>query len=84
MYRAPNSGKWEAKSWDWALNEIAKRVKKSRDKSFTEKNAKGEVVNRCNGLAAIGSCHINNEEGWLYQKFLRSLGLVYIEMEARL
>ena len=84
MYRAPNSAKWEAKSWDWALNEIAKRVKKSRDKSFTEKNAKGEVVNRCNGIAAIGSAHINNEEGWLYHKLLRSLGLVYIEHEARL
>jgi len=84
MYRAPNSGKWEAKSWDWALNEITKRIKKSRDKSFTEKNAKGEVVNRCNGIAAIGSAHINNEEGWLYHKLLRSLGLVYIEHEARL
>lgn len=84
MYRAPNSAKWEVKTWDWAINEIAKRIKKARDKSFTEKNSKGEVVNRCNGIAGIGSCHINNEEGWLYQKFLRSLGLVYIEMEARL
>lgn len=84
MYRAPRSTKWEAKSWDWALNEIAKRIKKSRDKSFTEKNAKGEVVNRCNGIAGIGSAHINNEEGWLYHKFLRSLGLTYIEFEARL
>lgn len=84
MYRAPNSAKWEAKSWDWALNEIAKRIKKSRDKSFKEKNTQGQIVNRCDGIAGIGSCHINNEEGWLYQKFLRSLGLVYIEMEARL
>ena len=84
MYRAPNSSNWEVKSWDWALKEIAKRIKKSRDKSFAEKNAKGEVVNRCNGIAGIGSAHINNEEGWLYQKFLRSLGLVYIEHEARL
>jgi len=84
MYRAPRSAKWEMKSWDWALNEIAKRIKKSRDKSFTEKNAKDEVVNRCNGIAGIGSAHINNEEGWLYQKLLRSLGLVYLEFEARL
>jgi formate dehydrogenase major subunit len=84
MYRAPYGTKWEVKSWDWALNEIAKRIKKSRDASFMEKNVKGQVVNRCNGLAGIGSCHINNEEGWLYQKFLRSLGVVYVEMEARL
>jgi len=84
LYRAPNSAKWEAKSWDWALTEIARRIKKSRDASFVEKNDKGQVVNRTNGIAAVGSCHINNEEGWLYLKFLRSLGLVYIEMEARL
>ncbi len=37
MYRAPYSSKWENKSWDWALNEIAKRIKKSRDASFVEK-----------------------------------------------
>ncbi len=84
MYRAPYSTKWEAKSWDWALNEIAKKIKKSRDESFMEKNAKGQVVNRCNGIAGIGSAHITNEEGWLYLKFLRSLGLIYIEHEARL
>ena len=84
MYRAPNGTKWEVKSWDWALDEITKRIKKSRDKGFTEKNAKGEVVNRCSSIAGIGSAHINNEEGWLYQKFLRSLGLIYIEHEARL
>lgn len=84
MYRAPYSAKWETKSWDWALNEIAKRVKKSRDASFMEKNAKDQVVNRCNGIAGVGSAHINNEEGWLYLKFLRALGLTYIEHEARL
>lgn len=84
LYRAPYSTKWETKSWDWALTEIAKRIKKSRDSSFVEKNDKGLIVNRTNGIAAVGCAHINNEEGWLYQKFLRALGLVYIEFEARL
>jgi len=84
LYRAPYGTKWEAKSWDWALSEIAKRIKKSRDASFVQKNDKGQVVNRTNGLAAVGSCHINNEEGWLYAKFLRSLGVIYMDHEARL
>jgi formate dehydrogenase major subunit len=84
LYRAPNSAKWEAKSWDWAFSEIAKRIKKSRDGSFVQKNDKDQVVNRTNGIAGIGCAHVNNEEGWLYQKFLRALGLVYIEFEARL
>ncbi len=65
-------------------NEIAKRIKKSRDASFMEKNAQGQVVNRCNGIASVGSAALDNEECWLYSKFLRSLGLVYIEHQARI
>jgi formate dehydrogenase major subunit len=83
-YRAPNSDKWKEVSWDWALDEIAKRIKKSRDASFTEKNAQGQVVNRCNGIASVGSAALDNEECWLYSKLLRSLGLVYIEHQARI
>ena len=28
LYRAPKSDKWQVKSWDWAITEIAKRIKK--------------------------------------------------------
>lgn len=84
LYRAPYSAQWETRSWDWAISEITKRIKKSRDASFTERNEKGQLVNRTDGIAAVGSTHINNEECWLYSKFLRSLGLVYVEHEARL
>ncbi len=84
MYRAPNSEEWEEKSWDWMYKEIAKRIKKSRDDSFSVKNDKGELVNRTNGIASVGSAAIDNEECWLYQSFLRSMGLVYIEHQARI
>lgn len=84
LYRAPYSDKWEEKSWDWALKEIAARVKATRDKTFTEKNAKGEVVNRCDGIASVGSAALDNEECWIYQAMLRALGLVYIEHQARI
>jgi len=83
-YRAPYSDKWKEVSWDWALDKIAANIKKSRDASFTEKNAAGQVVNRTNGIASVGSAALDNEECWLYQKFLRSLGLVYIEHQARI
>ncbi len=46
LYRAPKSDKWQEKSWDWAITEIAKRIKKDRDAGFIAKNSKGEVVNR--------------------------------------
>ncbi len=84
LYRAPKSGKWEAKTWDWALTEIAKRVKKSRDASFVAKNDKGLVVNRTNGIASVGSAAMDNEECWAYQAMLRALGMVYIEHQARI
>ena len=49
-----------------------------------EKNADGKVVNRTNGIASVGSAAMDNEECWLYSKMLRSLGLVYIEHQARI
>lgn len=84
LYRAPNSDKWEEKSWDWALTEIAKRVKATRDKYFIEKNAKGQVVNRVEAIAEVGSAALDNEECWPIQAMMRALGLVFIEHQARI
>jgi formate dehydrogenase major subunit len=84
LYRAPFSDHWEKKSWDWALGQIAGRIKKSRDESFTVTNDKGQVVNRTNGIAHIGSAALDNEECWLLQTMMRALGLVYIEHQARI
>ncbi len=84
MYRAPHSKQWESVSWDWALTEIAQRVKKTRDATFTRKNAKGQVVNRTTEIVSVGSAAMDNEECWIYQALMRALGLVYIEHQARI
>ena len=84
LYRKPNSTEWQEVSWDWALWTIAKRIKASRDRSFTRTNDKGQVVNRTNGIAHIGSAALDNEECWLIQAMMRALGLVYIEHQARI
>ena len=84
LYRAPYSNTWKAVNWEWALDKIAANIKKSRDASFMEKNVKGQVVNRTNGIASVGSAALDNEECWLYNKFLRSLGIIYIEHQARI
>jgi formate dehydrogenase major subunit len=84
LYRAPGGDKWQVKKMDWALKEIAKRVKKTRDATFAAVNDKGQAVNRCNGIASVGSAAMDNEECWLYQAMLRALGLVYIEHQARI
>jgi len=84
MYRAPYSDKWEPISWDEAYEKIAQRIKATRDATFALKNSKGQTVNRCDGIASVGSAAMDNEECWIYQAFLRSLGLVYIEHQARI
>jgi formate dehydrogenase major subunit len=83
-YRAPNSDKWKDVTWEWAFSTIAKRVKKTRDESFTVKNAKGDVVNRTTAIAHVGSAALDNEECWALQAMMRALGLVYIEHQARI
>lgn len=84
LYRAPYSEEWEVKDWDWALKKIAKRIQETRDKSWQIKNSKGQTVNRTESIASVGSAALDNEECWLYQGFLRALGLVYIEHQARI
>jgi len=83
-YRAPGSSEWEEVSWDWAMAEIAKRVKKTRDETFEEKNDKGVTVNRTQAIASLGGAALDNEECHSLSKFMRSLGLVYLEHQARL
>jgi formate dehydrogenase major subunit len=84
FYRAPYSAEWKEVTWEWAIDKIAENVKKSRDKSFKLKNDKGETVNRTEGIASVGSAAMDLEECFTYQKFLRGLGLVYIEHQARI
>ncbi len=99
-YRAPGATEWKDVEWDWALDEIAKRVKETRDKTFKtmskskvkEKQPDGSeveaekmfVVNRTDGIAHVGSAALDNEECYMLQKLLRSWGLVYIEHQARI
>ncbi len=84
MYRAPYAKEWRKVSWDWALSQIAERVKATRDPGFTFKNDKGQVVNRTTAIASVGSAAMDNEECWIYQALMRALGLVYIEHQARI
>ena len=83
LYRAPYSDKWEEKSWDWAITEIAKRAKATRDATFIEKNAKGQVVNRTEAIAHLGSSNIDMEEIWGLNAMVRALGIVYLDHQAR-
>jgi formate dehydrogenase major subunit len=81
--RRPGATDWADISWDDALNEIAARVKKTRDDTFIEKDATGKTVNRCEGIAFTGGCTDTNEFNYLVVKSMRSLGVCYLENQAR-
>src|SRR5438094_7822900 len=44
--RRPGSDHWEDISWDDAIQQIAKHIKKTRDSTFVVTHAKGQRVNR--------------------------------------
>ena len=81
--RRPGSDRWEDIAWDTAIDEIARRVKKTRDESFVARDAQGRTVNRCEGIAWNGGCTDTNEFNYLVVKTMRSLGVCYLENQAR-
>jgi len=83
MVRRPGSDRWEDISWEKAFEEVARHIKKTRDETFIATDAMGRTVNRCESIAWNGGCTDTNEFNYLVVKTMRSLGLTYIENQAR-
>ena len=81
--RRPGGTDWEDISWEQALDEVAAWTKKTRDETFVEQDANGKTVNRCEGIAFTGGCTDTNEFNYLVVKSMRSLGVCYLENQAR-
>src|SRR6201988_1700698 len=81
--RRPGSDHWEDISWDAAVNDIARWVKKTRDATFIEKDKNGYTVNRVESIGWTGGCTDTNELNFLAVKAMRSLGGCYFETQAR-
>lgn len=81
--RRPGGTDWEDISWEDALNEIAAKVKKTRDETFIDKDAQGITVNRLESIAWSGGCTDTNEFNYLVVKTMRALGVVHLENQAR-
>ena len=85
MYRAPGSGSWEEKSWDFAIERIAQLVKQTRDQHLIAKDAKGRTTNALTALGVIGGCTDTSELNYLLVKAFRAgLGVVPIEQQGRI
>ena len=84
-YRAPGRRAWEEKSWDWALDRIARLVKKTRDERLRVKDERGRTINALTAMGVIGGCTDTNEVNYLLVKAFRAgLGVVPLEQQARI
>ena len=85
LYRAPFSDHWERKPLDWALDQIARRVKEARDADFTEYDGEGRRLHSVRTVATLGGATLDVEENYLIKKlFCGGLGVVPIENQARI
>jgi formate dehydrogenase major subunit len=91
-YRAPGSDRWEEKPLDWAMDRIAERVKATREASFNEfqempdgkgGTARKRVMNTY-AVASLGGATMDNEWNYIHQKLMHSLGVVFVENQARI
>lgn len=84
LYRRPGGAEWEEKDWDWALEQMARRIKDTRDQNWIESDSAGTPVRRTEAICNFGGSALDNEECYLLVKMARALGLVYIEHHARI
>jgi formate dehydrogenase major subunit len=85
LYRAPYSDHWETRTLDWAVDQIAQRVKATRDADFTTRDGQGRLLNSVRSIGTLGGATIDNEENYLIKKlFSGGLGVVSIENQARI
>ena len=70
------------------IDTIAERVKETRDSAFIHKEKLTDgtevIVNRTEKIASVGGSGLDNEECYLWTKLARSLGMVYLETQARI
>ena len=85
LYRAPGGSAWEERSWDWAIDRIARLVKQTRDERLVETDARGQTLNALTAVGVIGGCTDTNELNYLLVKAFRAgLGVIPIEQQARI
>ena len=83
LHRRPGATEWEQVEWDWALDEIAKKIKATLDANWiaTDENL---PANRTEAIGCLGGAALDNEECYLLSKMARALGIVNLEHQARI
>jgi formate dehydrogenase major subunit len=83
-YRAPFASDWQDVTYEWATEQIAARIKETRDRTFREFDDEGRRVARTTAIASLGGATLDNEENYLITKLARSIGTPFVENQARI
>jgi formate dehydrogenase major subunit len=84
LYRRPGGTAWEPLPLETAMDMVADRVQRTRERTWQEKLDGGEGVQRTLGIAHIGGATLDNEENYLLKKLYTALGVVQVENQARI
>ena len=83
LVREAGSSEWKRIPWDEAFERIARHMKDDRDRNFESKNADGVTVNRWLTTGVLAASASSNETGYITHKFVRSLGILAFDNQAR-
>jgi formate dehydrogenase major subunit len=84
LYRAPHAREWQRLDRDAAIDMVADRFIESRRRGWQQRDAKGRLLRRTMGIAALGGATLDNEENYLIKKLFTAAGAVQIENQARI
>jgi formate dehydrogenase major subunit len=84
LYRAPYAREWQRLDRDKAIDMVADRFIESRRRGWQQRDAKGRLLRRTMGIAALGGATLDNEENYLIKKLFTAAGAVQIENQARI
>ena len=84
LYRRPGGTAWEPLPLETAMDMVAERVQRTRDRTWQETLDTGQGVQRTLGIAHIGGATLDNEENYLLKKLYTALGVIQVENQARI
>jgi formate dehydrogenase major subunit len=84
LYRRPSGTAWEVLPLETAMDMVADRVQRTRDRTWQEQLDDGAPVQRTMAIAHLGGATLDNEENYLLKKLYTALGIVQVENQARI
>ena len=92
LHRKAGAAEWQTTTLEAAMKRIAQLVKETRDATFQKSwqttdddgNPVAKRVNHSLAIASLGGATMDNEWNYLQCKLMRSLGVVYLENQARI